>query len=162
MTATPISMHEMSGHSIEQTTFVIQSHIVAMFLPSLLSGYLVKKGMRLSLIIAGLVIYLGVAIIGISGVSVPHYWFALVALGLGWNLLFVTSTALLPGAYNDQEKFHAQALNDFLIFTTQAIAAFGAGWLVFSIGWISVLWIAAIASALWLLAIIFLRRTPTA
>tara|TARA_B110001452_G_scaffold250942_1_gene239591 strand:+ start:1301 stop:1807 length:507 start_codon:yes stop_codon:yes gene_type:complete len=158
ITATPISMHEMSGHSIEYTTFVIQSQIVAMFLPSLISGYLIKKRLRLSLIITGLVIYLGVATIGINGASVPHYWLALVALGFGWNLLVVTTTALLPAAYNENEKNHAQALNDFLILTTQAIGAFGTGWLVFSLGWISVLWIAAIASLFWLVVVVVLKR----
>jgi len=35
MTATPISMHNHSGHSLEATKFVIQSHIVAMYLPAL-------------------------------------------------------------------------------------------------------------------------------
>jgi MFS family permease len=36
MTATPMSMHIIDGFSLEQTKFVIQSHVIAMFLPSLL------------------------------------------------------------------------------------------------------------------------------
>lgn len=151
MTATPISMHHVSGHSIGHTRLVIQSHIVAMFLPSLFSGYLVKRGLRQSLIIFGLVIYLGVLAIGLQGVGFIHYWWALVLLGLGWNLLFLTSTAMLPRAYENEERFKAQALNDFLIFTVQAIAAFGAGWLLFNVGWESILWIGAGLSGLWLI-----------
>jgi hypothetical protein len=38
MTATPISMHKHSGFSLEDTKLVIQSHIVAMYLPSFLAG----------------------------------------------------------------------------------------------------------------------------
>ena len=43
MTATPVYMHQLHGFSLEQTTLVIQSHIVAMFLPSLFTGVLLEK-----------------------------------------------------------------------------------------------------------------------
>jgi len=157
MTATPISMHQMNGLSLSQTTLVIQSHIVAMFLPSMLSSMLLKRGLRISLLVLGLSLFLLVAIIGLSGITFWHYWFALVALGLGWNLIFLTSTTILPESYSEDEKYQAQAVNDFLIFSTQAIAAFGAGWLVFNLGWSSILWIALIASSLWLPMILVLN-----
>jgi len=158
MTATPISMHEITGLSLEHTTFVIQSHIVAMFLPSLFSGMLIKKGYRTSLLIAGLSLYVLVALIAFSGVHVLHYWWALVLLGLGWNLLFVTSTNMLPNAYSGAEKFKAQALNDFLVFSTQATAAFAAGWLLFNLGWASLLQIALIISVCWAAYVLFLHQ----
>ena len=157
MTATPISMHEIGSHSLEHTTIVIQSHIVAMFLPSLLTGMLLKKGLRSSLLLCGLGLYVLVCLIGFGGAEVLHYWWALVLLGLGWNLLFVTSTALLPNAYQASERFKAQALNDFLIFTVQAIAAFAAGWLLFNLGWTSVLWIALILTGIWMLVVLGLQ-----
>ena len=43
MTATPISMHLIDNISIGKTSFVIQMHILGMFLPSLFTGTLVKK-----------------------------------------------------------------------------------------------------------------------
>ena len=42
MTATPISMHLMEKISLSKTGFVIQLHIAAMFLPSLVTGNLIK------------------------------------------------------------------------------------------------------------------------
>lgn len=39
MTATPIQLHSVMGYSLEQTTWVIQSHIIAMYLPSPYSGW---------------------------------------------------------------------------------------------------------------------------
>lgn len=158
MTATPISMHEINGHSLEHTTLVIQTHIVAMFLPSLLTGMLLKKGLRTSLLLSGLILYAVVSLIGFSGAQVVHYWWALLLLGLGWNLLFLTSTALLPQAYERAERFKAQALNDFLLFSTQAIAAFAAGWFLFNLGWNSILWIALCCTGGWALLIITLHR----
>ncbi|HSH20536.1 MAG TPA: MFS transporter, partial [Draconibacterium sp.] len=43
MTATPVSMHVMDGHSLGHTKWVIQSHIVAMFLPSLITAWVIRK-----------------------------------------------------------------------------------------------------------------------
>jgi MFS family permease len=157
MTATPISMHEIAGHSLDNTKLVIQTHIIAMFLPSMLTGKLLKLGYRSSLLFAGLALYIVVSIIGFGGVEVIHYWWALLLLGLGWNLLFVTSTAILPSTYNDEERFKAQAANDFLIFSVQAIAAFAAGWLLFNWGWASLLKIAVLITLAWGLILLSMR-----
>jgi len=156
MTATPISMHEVTGHSLEHTTFVIQSHIVAMFLPSLLSGVLLKRGYRIRLILLGLGIYVFVSAIALNGISIMHYWWALLLLGIGWNLLFLISTALLPLSYSEQDKFKAQAANDFLVFSFQAVASFAAGWLLFSVSWNGVVWVGALTSIVWAAVVILL------
>lgn len=156
MTATPISMHEIDGHSIKQTKGVIQTHIMAMFLPSLLSGSLLKRGFKVRLILTGLAIYLIVTGIAFSGVSVMHYWWSLLLLGLGWNLIFMTSTAMLPQSYSEDQKFKAQAANDFIIFSFQTIAAFAAGWLLYNFQWAGVLWIALIATISWALVVAFI------
>ena len=157
MTATPISMHEISGHSLDNTKLVIQTHIIAMFLPSMLTGKLLKLGYRSSLLFAGLALYIVVSIIGFGGVDVIHYWWALLLLGLGWNLLFVTSTAILPSTYTNEERFKAQAANDFLIFSVQAIAAFAAGWLLFNWGWASILKIAVLITCAWIVILLSIK-----
>lgn len=149
MTATPISMHELDGHSLGHTKLVIQTHIAAMFLPSLLSGALLKRGYRKRLLGIGLGIYVVVMFVGYSGAGVMHYWWALLLLGLGWNLIFMTSTSILPSAYSDEEKFKAQAANDFLIFGCQAIAAFFAGWLLYTLSWSGLLSIALAMTVAW-------------
>ena len=43
MTATPLSMHVMDNMSLSKTSMVIQFHVASMFLPSLVTGHLVKK-----------------------------------------------------------------------------------------------------------------------
>ena len=156
MTATPLSMVEMNGLSLQHATFVIQSHIVAMFLPSIVTGKLLKMGLHLSLIIAGLMCYLVVIIVAFSGHQVMHFWWALVLLGLGWNLLFMASTAMLPETYHANERFKAQAFNEFSVFTAQAIAAFSAGWILFNYRWNGVLYTALGISVFWIIALIVL------
>lgn len=61
----------------------------------------------------------------------------------------MTSTSLLPEAYREDEKFKAQAANDFLIFGFQAIAAFFAGWLLYTLSWSGVLSIALSMTVIW-------------
>ncbi|QBY04101.1 MFS transporter [Thalassotalea sp. HSM 43] len=135
MTATPLSMHDMNGHSLHDTKWVIQSHVIAMFLPSLLTGWLIKKYHSVWVLSAGLAAYALVAIIALSGQHVIHYWWALVLLGIGWNFLFITGTVLLPQSYHNNERFKVQAANDFVIFVTQALASLLAGWLLFKSSW---------------------------
>lgn len=135
MTATPVSMHVMDGHSLSDTKWVIQSHILAMFLPSLFTGGLIKKFGVGNIMMAGLIIFLACIAIAYSGHMMPHYWISLVLLGIGWNFLFIGGTALLPQAYTDGERFKVQALNEFIVFGSQAVASLSAGWVVFTLGW---------------------------
>ncbi len=135
MTATPMSMHSIHGHSLQETKWVIQSHIAAMFLPSLFTTFLIRKFGLKSLLIAGTIIYLLVASVALSGQEVMHYWWALILLGIGWNFLFLTGTTLLPLSYRDSEKHKVQATNDFILFGFQALASLMAGWVLFQAGW---------------------------
>ena len=135
MTATPVSMHVMDGFSLEQTKHVIQSHVVAMSLPSLFTALIVKYLGISRMILAGVIIFFGAIIVAYLDRSLGNYWIALILLGLGWNFLFIGGTSLLPRAYNENEKFKVQSLNDFLIFGFQAMAALSAGWFVFNYSW---------------------------
>ena len=139
MTAAPISMHLHHGYSIENTKWVIQSHIAAMFLPSLTTIWLFKILSIKGLMVAGLSCFTLTIGIGLVDASVMGYWGQLVMLGIGWNFLFVSGTALLPTAHHTGEHYRAQALNDSVIFTTQAIAALSAGWAISVISWQSLL-----------------------
>jgi len=135
MTASPLSMHEIEGHALHDTKWVVQSHIVAMYLPSLFSAILIRFfGIR-KLMVFGTLIYLLVTVVALSGQQVMHYWWAMVLLGVGWNFLYTCGTVLLPESYNSNERFKAQACNDFSIFFTQAIASLSAGWMLFNNGW---------------------------
>ncbi|MEP2025888.1 MAG: MFS transporter [Reichenbachiella sp.] len=135
MTATPVSMHVMDGHSLEDTKWVIQSHIVAMFLPSLITAWVIKKIGIKRMMLTGIMAFAICIGIAYSGHHVGHYWGSLVLLGIGWNFLFIGGTTLLPQAYTDNERFKVQALNEFMIFGTQATAALSAGFVVHAIGW---------------------------
>ncbi len=135
MTATPVSMHVMDGHSLQNTKWVIQSHIVAMFLPSLFTALIIKWIGVKRMMMGGLMAYIICIAIAYSGHHLGNYWISLILLGIGWNFLFVGGTTLLPLSYRPEERFKVQAMNDFVVFGTQAVAAVSAGWFVFTLGW---------------------------
>lgn len=135
MTATPISMHVMDEHSAEVTANVIRSHIFGMFAPSLISGWLVEK------IGVGRMIWLGICMqavciaVAMNGQEVMHYQAALVLLGVGWNFLFTSGTALLALECNRGAGVRVQGINDFVMFSTMVLASLSAGGLLYNIGW---------------------------
>jgi hypothetical protein len=54
---------------------------------------------------------------------------------VGWNFLFISGTSLLVITYRSEEKYKAQAFNDFTVFSTQAVAALSAGFFLNITSW---------------------------
>ncbi|MCX7554827.1 MFS transporter [Marinicella sp. S1101] len=139
MTATPLSMHQLHNHSLEHTKWVIQSHVAAMYLPSLLTIWLGSRIKTKYFLFIGTLMYIGVYIIANQGHELLHYWWALILLGIGWNFLFYSGTTLLPLSYRDEERHKVQALNDFSIFTFQGLSSLMAGWVLYHYQWQGIL-----------------------
>ncbi|NVJ59152.1 MAG: MFS transporter [Gammaproteobacteria bacterium] len=135
MTATPLSMHNHYGHSLADTKWVIQSHVAAMYLPSLISGLLIERLGHFRMMGMGILSYIAVLLVAYSSQDFWSFWVALVLLGVGWNFLFVAGTSLLATTYRANERFKVQAFNDLLVFSTQAIAALSSGWLLAQYQW---------------------------
>ncbi|MFP6808466.1 MAG: MFS transporter [Pseudomonadales bacterium] len=155
MTATPVSMHTIDHFNLEDTAWVIQSHIIAMFLPSLFSGFLVDRFGPIKIIIAGLALLAACLLVAYLDRALMHYWWALVLLGVGWNFLFLGGTTLLTLTYRNSERFKVQALNDFIIFSMQATAALSSGYILMRFGWswlvgLSLPWLVMLAVVLFI------------
>jgi MFS family permease len=127
MTATPISMHVMEKISLAKTGFVIQIHIAAMFLPSLITGNLIKKFGHSKIMYAGVVLFSITILTSLFEQNFVNYLTALVFLGFGWNFLFISGTSLLVLTYKEDEKFKAQGFNDLIVYSIQAVASLSAG-----------------------------------
>jgi len=135
MTATPLQMHTIDHFSHSDTTATIRSHIVAMYFPSLFSGVLIAwLGIR-KLIVLGVLLFFICIAIAYSNSSFHHYWWALVLLGVGWNILYLAGSTWVSQSYSGADRFAAQGANDLLVYGVQSIASLAAGWLLFAIGW---------------------------
>ncbi|PCI46232.1 MAG: hypothetical protein COB51_07520, partial [Moraxellaceae bacterium] len=157
MTGTPISMHNHHGHSLLDTKWVLQSHIAAMFLPSLIAPLLFKWFSIRLLMTAGLACFGLTIIIGSIDTSVMGFWFQLVILGIGWNFMFLSGTALLPSTYRQGEQYKAQAFNDGFVFSLQAIAALTAGVAISVLSWQEILLLCIAPMALMFILLIKIK-----
>jgi MFS family permease len=81
------------------------------------------------------------AITGITGVSVTHFWLALVLLGLGWNFGFVGASTLVLECHRPEERTKVQSFNDFVVFGSMVIGSFASGGLLTAYGWAVVCWV---------------------
>jgi MFS family permease len=134
MTATPLAMLGC-GLRFEDAAFVIQWHALGMYAPSFVTGHLIDRFGATRIMLIGVVLLVLCAATALSGVALGQFWLALVLLGIGWNFLFIGSTALLTGAYSQAERAKTQAANDFLIFGMVAMSSFSSGVLLAGFGW---------------------------
>ncbi len=135
MTATPLHMYLVNNFTLFETSIVIQLHVIGMFLPSLFSGDLIKRFGNTN------IIYAGVSILFLSIITNTFfdfyysYMLGLILLGIGWNFLFVSGSSLLVVSYEEKDRFTAQGLNDFIVFSTQGIGSLSAGFLLYFSNW---------------------------
>lgn len=134
MTATPLSMvgHH---HEVTDAAFVIQWHVLGMFVPSFFTGWLVKRFGLTPMMLTGVALLLTHVTIAMSGVALLNFLSGLVLLGVGWNFLYIGGSTLLTETYRTSERSKVQALNDFLIVGVVAASSFSAGALTETFGW---------------------------
>jgi predicted MFS family arabinose efflux permease len=160
MAATPISMADC-GLTFDDAAFVIQWHGLAMFAPSFVTGSIIARLGAVRVILAGLALNIVCMAANLAGTELSNFWFGLVALGLGWNFMYVGATSLLTEAYTPEERDTAQATNDTLVFASIAVATFASGALQNTLGWGAVNAIIALPLILSLMALLGLRRLKT-
>ncbi|WP_082092446.1 MFS transporter [Devosia epidermidihirudinis] len=155
MTATPLAMTH-HHHDLSSTVTVIQLHVLAMFLPSFVTGSLIARFGVLTIMQAGIALLVAHVLLALTGTGFYNFTAALIMLGVGWNFLYIGGTNLLTRSYSSAEKGKAQATNDLTVFLVGLCASLSAGVLQNTIGWQALnLWLLpwlalAAAAILWL------------
>jgi MFS family permease len=134
MSVTPLAM-VLNKHAFADATFVIQWHVLGMYIPSFFTGHLIRRFGMLNIMLAGTIFMTASIGVGLSGTGITQFWIALTTLGVGWNFLFIAATTLLTETYTVSERAKAQALNEAVIFTTVGLATFFSGTLLHEVGW---------------------------
>ncbi len=157
MTATPLAM-DFCGLPFSDTAFILQWHVIGMFAPSFFTGDLIKRFGVVNILLVGAALMFACIAIALSGVTLMHFWWALVLLGVGWNFLFIGGTTLLTETYRPEEKAKVQGTNDFFVLGIQALTSLSSGVLINSTGWnqlntlaLPIVAMTALASTLFLL-----------
>jgi MFS family permease len=158
MTAAPVAMAGCGFDKIA-SGWVIQWHVLAMFVPSFFTGVLIKRyGVNLITGIGmGILITAGIA--ALLGITFVHFSAALILLGLGWNFGFIGGTTMLTSCYEPAERAKVQAVNNFGVSLMVAIASAGSGQMLEHWGWASVaLTVMPIAAVM--LVVVVVRGRP--
>lgn len=160
MTATPLSMHVHDGFAIDETAQVIRSHVLGMYVPSLVAGTLIQRFGVVRMMACGALALVAACVVGLQGHSYMHYWYALVLLGVGWNFLYVGGTTMITLTYALSERFRAQAVNEFSVFGMSAIASLLAGTIIHLYGWHTLIVVPLPLLLFTMLGLFLVRKDP--
>ena len=134
MTSAPVAMLDCQ-HTVTDATLGLQWHVIGMFAPSFFTGALIARFGTDRMAGVGLAIIALGAVIALSGITIWHFWAALVLLGVGWNFAFVGATALVTQCHRPSERNQVQAVNGATTIRSMAISSFSSGRLLASYGW---------------------------
>src|SRR5262249_21897025 len=154
MTGTPLAMMA-HHHTFGDTAFVIQWHVVGMFLPGFFTGTVVQRWGERPVIVLGIALNLAAVAAAFLDVGVRNFWLAMTLNGIGWNFMFVAGSTLVTKAYTPAERARTQAANDFLVFGTAAVTSLSSGQLLHRRGWqvvlatAGIMLLAALAGSFW-------------
>jgi len=134
LTATPLAM-KVCGFGYPDAADVIKWHVVGMFAPGFFTGHLIHRFGVLRIMLVGCALMFLTVVIAHAGLTYWHFWFALFALGVGWNFMFVAATTLLTTTYTTAEKAKVQGVNDLTVFVTMISSSAASGALLSTSGW---------------------------
>ena len=77
----------------------------------------------------------GAGFAALLGLAFMNFAVGLILLGLGWNFAFIGATTMVTDCYQTSERNKIQAVNDFCIFLTVALASLSSGRLLDLWGW---------------------------
>ena len=145
MNATPLTLTDVYGHSLSTAAFVLQNHVLGMFVPFIFSGYLLDRIGAARLVYAGFAVYAVCFAILILSDTVFAFHLGLMTLGIGWNFTYLGGTTLLFAPAIARRGAIAQPLNEFCTNFGNFLAASLAGFMLYTTGWASILGVGAAA-----------------
>ncbi len=136
MTITPWHMH-LADHSNAMVSLVIAAHVLGMFGLSPLTGYLIDRYGRITMMVIAALVLVASTIISPLSTQMPYLVAGLFLLGLGWNFGYVAGSSMLADALSGAERTRVAGFNDMLVAfcaglgTLSSGALFGLGGFVF-------------------------------
>ena len=139
MTITPWHMH-LADHSNARVSLVIAAHVLGMFGLSPLTGWLIDRYGRVTMMVIAALVLIASTIISPLSTQMPYLVAGLFLLGLGWNFGYVAGSSMLADALSGAERTRVAGFNDMLVAfcaglgTLSSGALFGLGGFLFVSG----------------------------
>ncbi|MEM9523816.1 MAG: MFS transporter [Pseudomonadota bacterium] len=129
MTSTPLAVVGC-GFTNNNANDIVSAHVLAMFAPSFFTGHLIARYGAEKIVASGLLLLIVSGLSALSGVTLPHFFTALILLGLGWNFGFIGATSMLSSTHGPHERGVVQGLNDSIVFGMVTLASLASGGLM--------------------------------
>jgi MFS family permease len=129
MTSSPLAVVGC-GFPVSDASNIVSAHVIAMYLPSFVTGHVILAIGVERVVGLGLLILAAAGAVALSGVDLPQFYLALILLGVGWNFGFIGATAMLAGAHAPEERGRVQGMNDLLVFGGVTLASLSSGGLM--------------------------------
>lgn len=118
------------------STWAIQGHVLAMFLPSFFTGLVIARFGYCFTLCGGFLLLICTTLLAlIGGEDFYMMIFSLVFLGVGWNLSYIGGGALLAKYSTEENRHRIQGINDSTIAICATVGAFAPAPLQTLIGW---------------------------
>ncbi len=157
MAMTPVHLRSAGGE-LQSIGLVIAAHTFGMYAISPLSGYLSDHfGRRPVILMAGVLLVAAGLVSSGAGGDTTQLALGLFVLGWGWNLGFVSGSALLTEAVPSEDRMRLQGFADSVVWASAAAAGLSSGVLLESVGFVTLCHIGALL-ALVPAAVLALRR----
>lgn len=137
MVGAPIAITH-AGHSAHVVAGAIQWHMVAMFAPALITGFLMNRfgGLRTA---AGGILFSVAAIWWAQDAhSEAQFTAVMVLCGVGWSFMHTAGTALIVERAAPEHKVAIQGMANLVVAISSMVSAFGAGPLLSATGYAGV------------------------
>lgn len=156
MVITPLHMNYLH-HTTAAISGVIMAHTLGMFGLSSVTGWLIDRYGRISIIIIGAFILIVSSLLTPISETLLMLTIALFLLGLGWNFCFIAGSSLLSDSLQSTERGRAQGASDTLVSLSSGVGSLATG-AVFALGGIIAVSGAGLAFTLALFALIVWTR----
>jgi MFS family permease len=155
MVITPLHMAH-HDHELADISWVLMGHTLGMFGLAPLTGWLIDRLGRLTMIMSGGLVLVVASVMTPFSTDVLYLAAALFLLGLGWNFTFIAGSSLMADALATHERARAQGFSESLVALASGAGSLGTG-VAFAFGGIVLVsaiglacTLAFMAAALWL------------
>src|SRR5690606_10262782 len=125
---------------------------------SFFTGLLIARFGLLAILWTGICFMAGSMLIGATSTALPIYVASRIALGLGWNFMFIGGAVLLGHTHKASERGKVQGVNDLSMFALVTLLSITAAALLQQLGWSTVHLLSLLPVAIVALSLLPVRK----
>lgn len=134
---------QLNQYGLLGISLIISVHTFGMYALSYVTGGLSDRLGRVPVILIGAAMLVGSCLTASLSTSIVPLAASLFFIGLGWNMCFISGSALLSDQLLPAERARTQGFNDLLIGLSASLASFTGGLIFDLLGFAPITWLGA-------------------